>query len=78
MEFGERLVNQVNAFLDSELETYLIIIFSLFSISTASLIYLATCSTINSLVSPKNFGNFGTFKLLGNSVRKMYSDMGEV
>lgn len=78
MEFGARVVNQVNAFLVSELGKYLILKFSLFDVSSASVRYLAMCSTVDSLVSPVNFVNFWTFHPLGNSICKMYYGIWEL
>ena len=72
------MVNQVKAFLVRELGKYLILRLSLFDISPASIKYLAICSTVDSVVSPENLVNFGTFHLGGKSVCKIYSDNGDV
>ena len=61
-----------------ELGRYFTFRFSLFAKSPASIRYLATCLTIDSLVSPKNFINFGTFHLEGNYDYIIYSDSGDV
>lgn len=71
-------MNHVKAFLVGELGMYFNFIFSLFAISPASVRYLSTCSIVDSLVSPENFVNFGTFLLGGNSDYKIYSDNGDV
>ena len=75
---GGRVVNQVNAFFVRELGKYLILGFSLFEISPASIKYLATCSTVDSVVSPENLVNLGTLHLGGKSVCNTYSDSGDV
>lgn len=71
-------MNHVKAFLVRELWNYFTFRFSLFAIPPTSMRYLATCSTIDSLVSLENFINFGTFHLRGNSDYKIYSDNGDV
>lgn len=71
-------MNHVKEFLVRELGKHFILIFSLLVMSLASVRYLATCSTVDSLVSPENFLNFGTFSPLGHSICEMYSDNGEI
>lgn len=60
-------MNHVKAFFVRKFGGNLIFIFSLFAISLASVWYQAICSTIDSLVSPKNLVNLGTFHLLWGS-----------
>ena len=78
IEFVGTMVNHVKEFLVRELGKYFILKFSLFAISHASIRYLATCSTVDSLVSLENLVNLGTFHLAGNYDYKTYSDKGDV
>ena len=66
IELGGRVVNQVNAFFVRELGKYLILKFSLFEISPASIKYLVTCSIVDYVVSPENLVNLGTLHLGGS------------
>lgn len=78
MECAWWVVNHVKAFFVRELGNYLILKFSLFVRSPASIKYREICSIMNSLVSPTNFVNLGTFCPIGSSVCKPYSDKGDV
>ena len=78
IEFGGNVVNHVKAIFVNELGKYCILKFSLFSKSLASIRYMATCSTVDSLVSPKNFVNLGTLQPLGNSACKIKFVNGDV
>lgn len=66
----------VKVFLVIEFGKYLIFQFSLLAKSPALVWYRATCSTVDSLVSPTNLVNFGTFQPLENSGFLTYVDNG--
>ena len=68
----------MKAFFVRELGKCLILRFSLFAISPASIKYLATCLIVDSVVSPENLVNFGTFPLGDKSVCRIYSYNGDV
>ena len=61
-----------------ELGKYFILRLSLFGMSPPSIKYLATCSTVDSVVSPKNLVNLGIFVLGGVFACRIYSDKGDV
>lgn len=61
-----------------ELGKYLILRFSFLSMSSASVRYQVIYLTVDSLVSPINFINLGTFHPLGSSVCNTYFDRGDV
>ena len=67
-------MNQVKAFFVMELGKYFIFKFSLFAILLASIKYRAMCSSVDSLVSPANWVNFGIYQFLANSDINSYSD----
>lgn len=74
MECGRSIVNHVKAFLVKEFGKYFIFKFSLFTISHASIRYQVISSTTDSLVSPTNLMNLGTFQPLGSLVYSIYSN----
>lgn len=61
--FAGNMVNHVKAFFVRELGKYFILRLSLFAISPSSMRYMATRSTMDSLGSPENLVNLGTFHL---------------
>lgn len=70
-------MNQVNKFFVREHGKYFNFKSSLFSMSPAPVWYLATCSMVDSSVSPANLVNLRTFHPLGNSVCKTKSGRAE-
>ena len=72
------MVNHVKEFFVNELGKCFILKFSLFSKSPASIRYLATCSKVDSLVSPENFINLWILQPLVKSAYKIKSVNGDM